>query len=364
MIPELEKRFSEAEQRYEELGRRLEDPAVYSDVEKSAAIARERAQLEEQVRGWRKYRAMQAALEDAQEMLHDNEMRELAQEEIDELKQQMELLEEHLYKLAVPPDPMDKKNIFLEIRAGTGGEEAALFAAELLRMYTRYAAQKGWQIEIVSMNSTGLGGVKEVIAQVSGKRVYSFLKYESGTHRVQRVPKTEAGGRIHTSAVTVAVMPEVEDVDVEIRPEDIQVDVFRSSGAGGQHVNRTDSAVRITHIPTGFVVTCQDERSQHQNKAKALAVLRSRLYQKEREEQEARMALERKTQVGSGDRSEKVRTYNFPQNRLTDHRVGLTLYKLDQVMDGDLDEVIKALQAHFHRLAVESIKAEGLAETD
>jgi len=305
---------------------------------------------------------VEQAFQEAKAMLDDEEMRELAQQEMEELGSRITALENRLYQLVVPPDPMDGRNIFLEIRAGTGGEEAALFAGELLRMYMRYAANKGWTVDIASINETGIGGVKEVVAQISGKRVYSFLKYESGTHRVQRVPKTEAGGRIHTSAVTVAVLPEVEDVDVQIRPEDISVDVFRASGAGGQHVNKTDSAVRMTHIPTGIVVTCQDERSQHQNRAKALAILRSRLYEMELRKQEAETASMRREQVGSGDRSEKVRTYNFPQNRLTDHRIGLTLYKLDQIMEGDLDEVIKALQAHFHKAAVDKIRGNAQAQ--
>jgi len=357
MIEELRKRLNEAEIRYKELGKQLEDPEVYSNVAKTTEISRERSRLEEQIRKWQRYQAMEKAVQDAKELLNDDEMHDLAQQEIEGLEQEMAVLEQDLYKLAVPVDPMDKKDSFLEIRAGTGGEEAALFAGELLRMYMRYAEEKGWKVEIVSINETELGGIKEVVAQIYGKKVYSFLKYEMGTHRVQRVPKTETGGRIHTSAVTVAVMPQVEDVDIEIRSEDIRIDVFRSSGAGGQHVNRTDSAVRITHIPTGMVVTCQDERSQHQNKAKAMDVLRARLYEQEIEERDAELASKRKTQVGSGDRSEKVRTYNFPQNRITDHRVGLTLYKLEQVMNGELDEIIKVLQAHFYKTAVDEISA-------
>ena len=277
----------------------------------------------------------------------------MAREEVQSLKEQLGQVEEDLRVLLLPKDPNDDKNVLLEIRAGTGGEEAALFAADLYRMYTRLAERKGWKLEIMSHSTTGLGGLKEIIALISGDRVYSQLKYESGTHRVQRVPETESQGRIHTSAVTVAVLPEAEDVDVQISPEELRVDVFRSSGPGGQSVNTTDSAVRITHVPTGLVVTCQDEKSQHKNKAKALKVLQARLFDLKQQEQQRQIAQERKSQVGSGDRSERIRTYNFPQGRITDHRIGLTLYRLEAVLDGDLDELLQGLTTHYRAQALQ-----------
>jgi peptide chain release factor 1 len=285
-------------------------------------------------------------IQSTREMLRDkldSELRELAEAELASLEEDKSSLEEKLKVLLLPSDPLDEKNVIMEIRAGTGGDEAALFAGDLFRMYSRYAERNGWQIESMSSNPTELGGFKEAIVMISGDRVYSRLKYESGVHRVQRVPETEASGRIHTSAATVAVLPEAEDVDIEIDPNDLRVDVFRSSGHGGQSVNTTDSAVRITHIPTGMVVTCQDEKSQHKNKDKALKVLRARLLDQLMEEQEAGIAETRKTQVGSGDRSERIRTYNFPQSRVTDHRIGLTTHRLTEFLDGDLDEMIEAL---------------------
>ena len=284
----------------------------------------------------------------------DEEMRELAKSELQALKERQTALEQEIRVLLLPKDPRDEKNTFLEIRAGTGGEEAALFAASLFRMYAKYAEMNRWRVEVMSQNPTGLGGFKEIIALVEGKGVYSRLKYESGVHRVQRVPVTEASGRIHTSAVTVAVLPEADEVEVEINPNDLRIDVYRSSGPGGQSVNTTDSAVRITHLPTGMVVTCQDEKSQHKNKAKALKVLRARLLDQLIEERRSEISEERKSQVGSGDRSERVRTYNFPQNRLTDHRLGLTLYRLDGILEGDLGEVIDALNTHFQAEALQS----------
>jgi peptide chain release factor 1 len=281
-------------------------------------------------------------------------MRELAKSELQALKERQTALEQDIRVLLLPKDPRDEKNIFLEIRAGTGGEEAALFAAVLFRMYAKYAEMNRWRVEVMSQNPTGLGGFREIIALIEGKGVFSRLKYESGVHRVQRVPVTEASGRIHTSAVTVAVLPEADEVEVEINPNDLRIDVYRSSGPGGQSVNTTDSAVRITHLPTGMVVTCQDEKSQHKNKAKALKVLRARLLDQLIEERRSEISEERKSQVGSGDRSERVRTYNFPQNRLTDHRLGLTLYRLDAILEGDLGEVVDALNTHFQAEALKS----------
>jgi peptide chain release factor 1 len=281
-------------------------------------------------------------------------MRELAKSEMQGLKERQTALEQEIRVLLLPKDPRDEKNTFLEIRAGTGGEEAALFAAALFRMYAKYAEMNRWRVEVMSQNPTGLGGFREIIALIEGKGVYSRLKYESGVHRVQRVPATEASGRIHTSTVTVAVLPEADEVEVEINPNDLRIDVYRSSGPGGQSVNTTDSAVRITHLPTGMVVTCQDEKSQHKNKAKALKVLRARLLDQLIEERRSEISEERKSQVGSGDRSERVRTYNFPQNRLTDHRLGLTLYHLDGIMEGNLGEVVNALNTHFQAEALKS----------
>jgi peptide chain release factor 1 len=283
-------------------------------------------------------------------------MKRLAREEIDSLTETLTRLEHELKMLLLPKDPNDEKNIILEIRAGTGGDEAGLFAADLFRAYTRYAELKGWKAEILSQNLTGIGGFKEVIVLIEGKNVYSRLKHESGVHRVQRVPETETQGRIHTSAVTVAVLPEAEEVDVEINPEDLRIDVFRASGHGGQHINVTDSAVRITHLPSGLVVSCQDEKSQHKNKAKAMKVLRSRLLDRQLAEQQEKISEERKSMVGSGDRSEKIRTYNFPQGRVSDHRIGLTLYKLESILQGELDNLIDPLITHFQ---AESLKGSG-----
>ncbi len=293
----------------------------------------------------------------------DPEIRELAKDEIDELTRESDDLKERLKLLLLPKDPNDERNILLEIRAGTGGEEAALFVADLFRMYSRYAEKKGWKVEILSSHETGIGGFKEIIALISGDKVYSRLKYESGTHRVQRVPETETQGRIHTSAVTVAVLPEADEVDVDINPSDLRIDVYRASGAGGQHVNKTESAVRITHVPTGLVVQCQDERSQHKNKSKAMKVLAARLLELKQREQQAQQSQERRTIVGTGDRSERIRTYNFPQGRITDHRIGLTIYRLEDIMQGNLDEIIEPLGTHFQAeaLASESPQADKVA---
>ncbi len=329
--------------RYEDLEAQLGDPIVYGDAEKLKHITRELKELEPLVQTFRHYEEALARRDGAEALLKDPDFRELAQEEWADSKQEVEQLENELTVLLLPKDPNDSRNVIMELRGGVGGEEGALFAASLLRMYSMYAQAKGWKLEVVGMNETELGGVKECSVLIEGEGAYSRLKFESGVHRVQRVPETESGGRIHTSAATVAVLPEAEDVEFSIDPKDLQIDTYRASGAGGQHVNKTESAIRITHLPTGLVVECQDERSQYKNKDKAMKVLRSRLYEMEQEKQSAAAAAERKSQVGSGDRSERIRTYNFPQGRVTDHRIGLTLYKIDAIMDGALDELIDAL---------------------
>lgn len=352
MLEQLE----QLEQRYLDLERQLADPEVVADQDRLQKTAKAHADLEEVVQVYRRYRQVCESIAETQAMLDelqrqadresaDLEMLDLVQTELESLGTEQNELERRLKLMLMPKDPNDEKNVVMEIRAGTGGEEAALFAGDLFRMYCRYAESRGWHVELMSLNPTGIGGFKEVIFLISGTGAYSRLKYESGVHRVQRVPETEASGRIHTSAATVAVLPEAEEVDVEINPEDVRVDVYRSSGHGGQSVNTTDSAVRVTHIPTGMVVTCQDEKSQLKNRAKAMKILRSRLLEQKLQQQRESMASERRSQVGSGDRSERVRTYNFPQSRVTDHRVGLTLYKLDSFMEGELDEIIDALLA-------------------
>ena len=335
------------ENRYEELSEKLYDPQSAGDPALFAALMKESRELEPIVSAYREYRQCEKAIEDAKELLEstDKELRELAQAELRENTERAAELSEEIKLLLLPKDPNDEKNVIVEIRGGTGGEEAALFAYDLYRMYTAYAEGRGWRTEIVSLNETELGGFKEVSFLIDGAGAYSRLKFESGAHRVQRVPETEAGGRIHTSAATVAVLPEAEDVEIDIDPKDLQIDTFRSSGAGGQHINKTSSAIRITHLPTGMVVECQDERSQYKNKDKAMKGLRARLLSKEQEKQSSEVAEARRSQVGSGDRSERIRTYNFPQSRVTDHRIGLTLYKLGEVLAGGLDALIDPLIA-------------------
>ncbi len=332
--------------RYDELADLLSDPAILSDHNLTKKYSKERAGLEEVMNVHAVYKKVMSDIEDAHEMMEtstDAESREFARAEFHELEEKVDELEEELKRLLVPKDPNDDKNTIIEIRAGTGGEEAALFAADLFRMYNRYAESRRWKVEVMNSNPTGTGGFKEIIFMIEGNGAYSRMKYESGVHRVQRVPATESQGRIHTSAATVAVLPEADEVEVEVKPDDIEVDVFRSSGPGGQSVNTTDSAVRITHKPTGLVVTCQDEKSQHKNKAKALKVLRARLYEQALAAQEKETAEARRSQVSTGDRSAKIRTYNFPQSRVTDHRIGMTLHGIDQFMDGNIDELVDAL---------------------
>ncbi|QEN07046.1 peptide chain release factor 1 [Oceanispirochaeta crateris] len=333
--------------RYNELTKLISDPELVKDQKKYISVMQDYTHLSEIMEAGNTYTELISSLAEAREMLNaekDPEMKEMARDEIESLEEESEKMAEKIRLLMVPKDPLDGKNIIMEIRAGTGGDEAALFAADLYRAYSRYAENQGWKVEIMSSNEIELGGFKEVVCSISGKSVYADLRYESGVHRVQRVPTTESGGRIHTSAITVAVLPEAEETDLDIKTEDLKVDVFRSSGPGGQSVNTTDSAVRITHLPTGVVVICQDEKSQIKNKAKALRVLRSRLLEAEEAKKNSERAEARKSQVGSGDRSERIRTYNFPQNRMTDHRINLTLYKLDAVMQGDFSEIFNALK--------------------
>lgn len=332
-------------EKYDELARLVSDPEVINNQPVWQKHIKEMGEIEPIVKKYKEYKKAKSDLADAKEMLEDGdeEMRELAKMEISDLDEQIEQNEEELKVLLLPKDPNDEKNVILEIRAGTGGEEAALFGADLLRMYTRYAERNRWKTELMDLNDTGLGGVKEAVMLIKGKGAYSRLKFESGAHRVQRVPETESSGRVHTSAATVAVLPEVDDVEVNLDPNDVRVDVYRASGNGGQCVNTTDSAVRLTHEPTGLVVTCQDEKSQIKNKEKAFKVLKARLYDLEMQKQQDEIAGQRKSQVGSGDRSERIRTYNFPQGRVSDHRIGLTIYKLESFLDGDMDEVIDGL---------------------
>jgi peptide chain release factor 1 len=341
-LQEVENRFLQVEESLGD-GEVLRNQAVYQK------LAKEHADLSPLIAKYRRFKALTEELRQNEELLEDPDaqIRDLARLELQDLKERLSRVDEEIKLLLLPKDPNDEKNTLLEIRAGTGGEEAALFAADLFRMYAKFAEVMGWRVEIMSDHPTGMGGFKEIIVLIEGQGAYSQLKYESGVHRVQRVPTTESQGRLHTSAVTVAVLPEAEEVDVVIDPEELRVDVFRSSGPGGQSVNTTDSAVRVTHLPTGLVVSCQDEKSQHKNKAKALKILRARLLDLKVTEQQNKIAENRKSQVGSGDRSERIRTYNFPQNRLTDHRIGLTLYQLDQVMEGRLNEVIEALNTHY-----------------
>jgi peptide chain release factor 1 len=354
-------RLQAIEDRYNQLSELLCDPEVINDPEKLRTYAKEQADMEEIVQVFREYKKVVQGIAEAKSMFQeklDDEMRELVKMELEELEDREAELKEKLTVLLLPKDPNDDKNVIVEIRGAVGGEEAALFAGDLFRMYTRYAERNGWKIDVIDAAETDLGGYKEIIFMVNGKGAYSKLKFESGGHRVQRVPATESGGRIHTSMATVAVLPEVEEVEVEIHEKDLRIDTFCSTGPGGQSVNTTQSAIRITHLPTGIVVSCQDEKSQLKNKEKAMKVLRARLYEKQQQEQQAELAAARKSQVGSGDRSERIRTYNFPQSRVTDHRVGLTLHKLDAVLQGDLDEIINTLIAAERS---EQLKAAGNA---
>ena len=333
------------EQRYEELTKKIADPEIIAKTSEWTQYMKEHAEIEEVVLKYKEYKKVKQSLADAEELMKDPEMKELAEEEARENREQLPKLEEELKILLIPKDPDDDKNIICEIRGGAGGDEAALFAGTLFRMYSMYAERKHWKLEVLNENETGLGGYKEISFMISGKGAYSRLKYESGVHRVQRVPETEASGRIHTSTATVAVLPVVDDVQININPADIKLEVFRASGAGGQHVNKTSSAVRLIHIPTGTVAECQTERSQTQNREYAMKLLQSRLYEKEKQERDSKLASERKSQIGSGDRSEKIRTYNYPQGRITDHRIGLSIYQMEDFLNGNLDEMIDNLTA-------------------
>ena len=340
-------KLSFIEKQYEELAARISDPEVIADQEVWRKLCKEHSDMTPIVEKYKEYKANMNTIEDAKVMMDDpdtdREFKDVLQDEISEAKENIERISEELKILLLPKDPNDDKNVIMEIRGGAGGDEAALFAGSLFRMYSMYAESQRWSIEVLNLNEIGIGGIKEISFMIKGHGAYSRLKFESGVHRVQRIPETESGGRIHTSTVTVAVLPEAEDVDVEINPEDLEIDTYRASGAGGQHINKTESAIRITHKPTGMVVTCQDERSQHKNRESAMKMLRSRLYDIKQREQQSQIAADRKSQVGTGDRSERIRTYNFPQGRVTDHRIGLTLYKIESIMNGDLDEIIDAL---------------------
>jgi len=344
---EMLERLESLEEKFDQLGRQMGDPALVSDQERYRQTARSYAELEKIVPKFREFKDVLRQIRESQALLNDEEMKAMAREELQALESRRDLLESELRALLLPRDPNDEKNVILEIRAGTGGDEASLFASELFRMYSRYAERRGWQIEVLNLSSSGLGGIKEVIALISGRQVYSRLKHESGVHRVQRVPETEASGRIHTSTATVAVLPEADDVQIQVNEKDLRVDTFCATGPGGQGVNTTYSAIRITHVPTGLVVQCQDERSQHKNKARAMKVLRSRLLDLEMQKQKEAIARDRRSQVGTGERSEKIRTYNFPQNRVTDHRVNVTIHRLPAILEGDLDPLIEPIAAHF-----------------
>ncbi|NIS08149.1 MAG: peptide chain release factor 1 [Candidatus Dadabacteria bacterium] len=338
---EIIKQLEEVEKKCSDLDRQLSNPEISpTDIHKFSS---ERSKLTEVVEAYREYKSVLEQIENNKELLKDKELQELAKEELEELEPRQQNLEKELQILLLPKDPNDEKSIFIEIRAGTGGEEAALFAANLFRMYTHFAEKNGWKVEIMNINDTGIGGIKEVVASIEGKNVYKKFKFESGVHRVQRVPATETGGRIHTSTATVMILVEPEDVEVDIDEKDLRVDTYRASGPGGQHVNKTDSAIRITHIPTGVVAQCQDERSQHKNRAKAMRMLKAKIFELEEEKRQSEISNIRKNMVGSGDRSEKIRTYNYKDVRVTDHRIGLTLHKLEQILEGELDELIDAL---------------------
>lgn len=351
----LTDQLSKIAEQYDELEQLMADPDIISDYNRFNKLAQERTEMDEVVQAYRRFQELEEQIESSQTLLEDPEMAELAEMEIAELEEERQALESSMKLLLVPKDPNDSRDVIMEIRAGTGGDEAGLFAAELLRMYTRWSENQRFKVELLNISETGVGGVKEAIVAVRGKNVYSFLKYESGVHRVQRVPATESQGRVHTSAATVAVLPEADEVEIEVHTTDVKIDVFRSSGPGGQSVNTTDSAVRLTHVPSGLVIICQDEKSQLQNRLKAMRILRTRLYDLELQRQNDELGADRNNQIGSGDRSEKIRTYNFPQSRVTDHRINKTVHQLDSVMDGELNEFIAELAQHEQAQRLQSI---------